>query len=121
MFFGLGSALRTLRETAGLTPQEVGQKTGLDPGRVTRWERETSPNLDVHSLGRLLETYGVDVCALGHLLRKGTGPAVPVRVEEAFAATPQPQRLRDERVEEAVRSLVADALKGIRAKSSEKD
>lgn len=120
MFFGLGKALRTLRETAGMTPQEVAQKTGLDPGRVSRWERETSPNLDVDALGRLLETYGVDVCDLGHLLRAGSGPAVSVRVDEALPAASPSQRLRDERVEEAVRSLVADALKGIRAKSSER-
>jgi|SRR5580693_3929701 transcriptional regulator with XRE-family HTH domain len=115
MFFGLGNALRTLRETAGLTPQQVGQQTGLDPGRLSRWERETSPNLDVDALGRLLEAYGVDVCALGHLLRAGAEPAVPERAGDAFSASPPAQRLRDGRVEEAVRSLVADALKGIRA------
>jgi transcriptional regulator with XRE-family HTH domain len=115
MFFGLGSALRTLRETAGLTPHEVGRKTGLDPGRLSRWEREVSPNLDVDALGRLLETYGVDVCALGQLLRAGSDPAADTRAGDELPAAPHSQRLRDERVEEAVRSLVADALKGIRA------
>jgi transcriptional regulator with XRE-family HTH domain len=113
VFFGLGKALRTLRETAGLTPQEVGQKTGLDPGRLSRWERETTPNLDMDALGRLLEAYGVDLCALGHLLRAEVPP-----VATADPPPPLPgssQRLRDERVEEAVRSLVADALRGIRA------
>ena len=114
VFFGLGKVLRLLRETAGLTLEEAGRKAHLDPGRLGRWERETTPNLDVEALGSLLDAYRADICDLGHLLRAETQPATNAAADSPFQGTGS-QVLRDERVEEAVRSLVADALRGLRS------
>jgi transcriptional regulator with XRE-family HTH domain len=66
-FEGLGSALRVLRESRGLTLQEAGRRADVDFGNISRYENdETVPSLPV--LGRLLKGYGCSVRDLADLL-----------------------------------------------------
>lgn len=68
-FRGLGSALRLLREAAGLKRAQVAERTGVSQRRISRYEREE--NLpDLPTLERLLVCYGVDAEGLSRALKE---------------------------------------------------
>jgi transcriptional regulator with XRE-family HTH domain len=77
IFFGLGPALRRLREkVAGLTQEQVAAKTGISQGRLSRYENGKKVP-DLATLDRLLAFYGTDLVGLDRALQevRGTVPA----------------------------------------------
>jgi len=71
-FSGLGSALRLLREAAGLKRAQVAERTGISQRRISRYEREENiPALP--TLDRLLVCYGVDGIGLSRALKEVRG------------------------------------------------
>src|SRR5262245_22781519 len=86
IFFGLGPALRRLREKeAGLTQTQVAERTGISQGRLSRYE--TGRKLpDLSTLDRLLSCYGMGLEALDRALREAQGaPPLPASDPELTA------------------------------------
>lgn len=76
VFFGLGPALRRLREkVAGLTQEQVAARTGISQGRLSRYENGRKVP-DLSTLDRLLICYGTDLVGLDRALEEARG-AVP--------------------------------------------
>jgi transcriptional regulator with XRE-family HTH domain len=79
VFAELGSALRLLRESAGLTQAELARKTGMGKSQLSKYENgKELPKLE--TLERLLEVLGTEPLTLfytAHLLkhRVEIGPA----------------------------------------------
>jgi transcriptional regulator with XRE-family HTH domain len=99
---GLGASLRSLRERAAFSIEEVSRRTGVPSHQLQSWESEAVPTLDVDTLGTLLEIYSVDLSSLMALVEQSTAPAVIAGVSDPG--------LRDARLQEALRRLVKDAL-----------
>ena len=73
LFFGLGPALRRLREkVAGLTQTQVAERTGIFQGRLSLYERGKKVP-DLSTLDRLLTCYGTDLEGLNRALREAQG------------------------------------------------
>ncbi|HWM95210.1 MAG TPA: helix-turn-helix transcriptional regulator [Thermoanaerobaculia bacterium] len=86
-FSGLGPALRLLRTAAGLKQVQVAQRTGIEQGRLSRYENgKWLPS--VPTLNRLLACYGADVEHLAHALKEvqGERPAKPPGSDPVFVA-----------------------------------
>jgi transcriptional regulator with XRE-family HTH domain len=76
-FNNLGDALRILRgKVAGLTQQDVAERTGIAQARLSRYEKGRKIP-DLATLDRLLVCYGVDVERFGRALKESRGMAVP--------------------------------------------
>jgi transcriptional regulator with XRE-family HTH domain len=76
VFFGLGPALRRLREKgAGLTQEQVAARTGISQGRLSRYENGKKLP-DLSTVDRLLTFYGTDLVGLDRALQEVRG-AVP--------------------------------------------
>lgn len=60
---GLAAKLKAAREAAGLTQQVAGERSGVHPVSIAKFEiGTTTPTLRV--LYKLAKAYGVDVCDL---------------------------------------------------------
>ena len=77
VFFGLGPALRRLREgVAGLTQTQLAERTGIAQGRLSRYE--TGRKIpDLATLDRLLTFYGTNLEGLSRALSEVRGGPVP--------------------------------------------
>ncbi len=61
----VGKRLRELRESKGLTQEELGKRAGLHRVHVTQWESGRYPDPRLETLRRLAKALGV---SLGELL-----------------------------------------------------
>lgn len=87
VFFGLGPALRRLREKkAGLTQTQVADRTGISQGRLSRYENDRKAP-DLSTLDRLLTCYGADLMDLSRALKetRGVPPPEPASDPELMA------------------------------------
>lgn len=82
VFFGLGPALRRLREkAAGLTQIQVAERTGISQGRLSRYETGRKVP-DLSTLDRLLTCYGADLEGLNRALKEAQGAPPPVAASD---------------------------------------
>lgn len=106
VFEGFGELLTALREQAGLTQREAGQRSSLSHKTIAGYENERiEPSLS--ALDRLLPAYGVrDLRELADAvdrLRGGTVAEAPERYDETnetklSISRPAHTRARDDRI-----------------------
>jgi DNA-binding XRE family transcriptional regulator len=60
----MGERIRALREQAGLTQTELGDRVGVSFSAVNQWESGATQNIKTEPFARLLDLFGVDHCFL---------------------------------------------------------
>jgi len=85
MFDRLGEYLRTERELAGLTQQEVRKRVGIGASRISAVENG-SGNPGVENLGRWLDALGLSPAAFGwrYELFRQDKPLLPVESQSSL-------------------------------------
>jgi transcriptional regulator with XRE-family HTH domain len=90
---GFGTQLRTAREQAGLSQQELADKAGISVDSVQNWEQgRTRPRLP--ALGKLAQALGVslDVLVMAEGKAEPTRPRGRPRKGEGEATKPKGKR-----------------------------